>query len=180
MSFFSNLFSKTSNENVPHDNADLVLYAPVSGTILPLKQVPDVVISERIVGDGIAIVPESSDILAPCDGMISSLIATNNAFALRAANGLELYISFGIGLDRYSAKGCYSLVKTGDMVKKGQTVLHVDMPTVSETIESTITSLIVIRSSGDIARVVSATQSKAMANETPVLWVELNKAKDQA
>ena len=34
--------------------ADLTILAPVSGVILPIEDVPDVVFSEKIIGDGVA------------------------------------------------------------------------------------------------------------------------------
>ncbi len=179
MSIFSKLFKK-SDENLPLDHADLVLFAPVSGTIVPLTEVPDVVISEKIVGDGLAIVPETDELLAPCNCTVTNIVASQNALALHTACGVDLYLVFGIGLDRYSAQGCTALVKPGDVLSTGAPLLKIDFPRVSETIKSTLTSLIVVRSSAKIARLSSAL-GQASAGKTECMWIELQKepAQDQ-
>ena len=173
MSIFSLLFKK-SDDNLPLDNADLVLFAPVSGTIVPLTEVPDVVISEKIVGDGLAIVPESDELLAPCNCTVTNVVASQNAVSLHTPCGVDLYLVFGIGLDRYSAQGCTALVKPGDVLTTGTPILKIDMPKVSETIKSTLTSMIAVRSSAKIARLSSAL-GKAQAGKTECLWIELQK-----
>ena len=107
MGFFSSLFKRSSEsnespkatfsaENNSNLNADVTLYAPVTGTLLPLEEVPDIVISEKVMGEGVAVVPDSESIVAPCDGVISRLLPTKNAFSVRMDNGLEIYVSFGV------------------------------------------------------------------------------------
>ena len=44
------------------------LLAPLSGQAIPLDQVPDDVFSQKILGDGIAIIPTDGKIYAPIDG----------------------------------------------------------------------------------------------------------------
>lgn len=171
MSLFSYLFHSTPDE----DDADLVLYAPVTGTLLPLSEVPDIVISEKIVGEGVAIMPESDTIVAPCDGVISRLMSTNHAFALRCDLNLEIYVTFGIGAVDLQGMGMHSLRKTADTVKKGDPILKIDLDLVGPKIKSTITSLVVVRSSGPISSVVTAT-GPSMAGTTPCAWIKLDKS----
>ncbi|MCR5536500.1 MAG: PTS glucose transporter subunit IIA [Succinivibrio sp.] len=177
MSIFSKLFKKF-DDNVPLDNADLVLFAPVSGTIVPLTEVPDVVISEKIVGDGLSIVPESDEVLAPCQCTVINVVATQNAIALHTPCGVDLYLVFGIGMDRYSIQGCKALVQPGQVLNTGTPMLKIDLPKVSETVKSTLTSLIAIRSSARIARLSSAL-GKVEAGKTECLWIELQKDSEE-
>jgi phosphotransferase system IIA component len=51
----------------------LVLLAPVSGPLVPLESVPDPVFAGKLAGDGIAIDPVSSTLLAPCDAEVTSV-----------------------------------------------------------------------------------------------------------
>ena len=50
--------------------AKLTLFAPVSGVVVPLDDVPDPVFAERMVGDGVSIDPVSQELLAPCDATV--------------------------------------------------------------------------------------------------------------
>ncbi len=168
MSFLSHLFRSTPSE----EDADLVLYAPLNGTLLPLSEVPDVVISERVVGDGVALIPDSETILAPCDGTVSRLLATNTAFSVRTAQGLEIYVSFGIGSIDFQGEGFTARAQPGQQVQRGDPIIQVDMSLLSKRLKSTVTSMIVVRTSGQIDKV-TAGSGKVVAGVTPCAWVTL-------
>lgn len=173
MGWLSNLFKLGSSKGAESNiQADVTLCAPVSGTLLPLVEVPDIVISEKVMGDGVAIVPEGELIVAPCDGVISRLLPTKNAFAVRQADGLEIYVSFGLESMEVLGEGFNALYGVGDTVKQGDTVLQVDLRLLSSKLKSLITSMIVIKSSGEIERVTAAT-GQCKAGETPVVWIAL-------
>lgn len=152
--------------------ADVTLTAPVTGTLLPLEEVPDIVISEKVMGDGVAVVPESETIVAPCDGVISRLLPTKNAFAVRMQDGLEIYVTFGVEAMELKGEGFTTKVMLGDEVKKGDPVIVTDTRFLSDHLKSMITSMIVIKSSASINKVIAAS-GKCHAAVTPVLWISL-------
>ncbi len=170
MSFLSHLFQSFTSD----ENADLVLLAPISGTLVPITEVPDVVISEKVVGDGVAILPIGNKILAPCDGIITRLISTNSAFAIKSDIGVEIYVNFGVGTLDLAGDGFTSHIKLGDRVKKGDLIISVDLNEIENKIKSTITSIIAINSSANIQKVVSAS-GKSKHGETPCMWIHLDK-----
>lgn len=183
MGFFSSLFKRSSEsnaspkatfsaENNSNLNADVTLYAPVTGTLLPLEEVPDIVISEKVMGEGVAVVPDSESIVAPCDGVISRLLPTKNAFSVRMDNGLEIYVSFGVESMELRGEGFTTKVNLGDSVKRGDPIIQTDARLISSRIKSPITSMIVIKSSGHIAKVTNAT-GKCNAGINPVVWISL-------
>lgn len=183
MGFFSSLFKRSGNEDAPDaslsqaseaTNADVTLYAPVTGTLLPLEEVPDIVISEKVMGEGVAVMPDSESIVAPCDGVISRLLPTKNAFAVRMESGLEVYVSFGVESMELRGEGFTTKVALGDTVKRGDSVIQTDTRLISGRIKSPITSMIVIKSSGNIAKVTNAT-GKCKAAVSPVVWIALNR-----
>jgi PTS system glucose-specific IIA component len=58
---------------------------------------PDVILSGKIVGDGIAILPHRDNMLvAPIDGLIGKLFETNQAFSIKFDSGVELFASLDI------------------------------------------------------------------------------------
>lgn len=169
MSFLSNLFH---SNKVASDDMELV--SPVSGVLLPISEVPDIVISEKVVGDGVAICPENGEILAPCDGVITRIIATKSAFALKTALGPEIYVTFGVGAIDLAGYGFICTKEVGQSVKKGELVLKVDLNEVEGRVKSTVTSMIVVASSAKIEKVTAAT-GKCSAGVTPCLWIGLKK-----
>ncbi len=177
MSFFKKLLNRIGGNATPLvSDADLELCAPVSGTLIPIDEVPDPVICERIAGDGCAFIPESDCMVSPCDGVITRLLSSNTAFVVRASCGTEIYVRFGIGTGNFQGNGFSSLKKAGDQVTKGEKIIAIDLEQCSNLLKSTVTSMIAIKSSSDIERVASV-GGKVQAGSTPCMWVFL-KPKD--
>ena len=61
------------------------LFAPISGNVCPISEAADPVFAEKIVGDGVFINAEDTQIVAPCAGEISFVAETKHAFAMGAA-----------------------------------------------------------------------------------------------
>lgn len=76
--------------------AVLTVLAPVSGTIVPLEQVKDPAFSSKSLGDGIAILPSSEEVVSPADGTVSFIYPTGHAVGITTADGAELLIHIGV------------------------------------------------------------------------------------
>lgn len=104
--------------------ADAV-YAPVSGKVIPIADVPDDVFSQKILGDGLAIEPTGDTITAPCDAEVTVVMeGSNHACGLKLSNELELLIHVGINTVDMDGDGFTMFVKTGDHVKKGDKLIQ--------------------------------------------------------
>lgn len=120
-----------------------VVYAPLTGKAVPLDQVPDPVFSGKVLGDGIAIIPEDGRIVSPVDGQIESVAETGHAYGFSTEDGLELLVH--VGLETVSLKGeCFKVhVKEGDQVKKGDLVAEVDLVYLAEKNINPITPVLI-------------------------------------
>lgn len=177
MGFLTKLFNigatpKSKSQSDSSIKADVTLYSPVTGTLLPLDEVPDIVISEKVMGEGVAVIPESEVIVAPCDGIITRLLPTKNAFSVRHRSGLEIYVSFGLEAMEVLGEGFTTKVNIGDEVHNGDAVLQVDSSFLKTKLKSLLTSMIVIKSSATIEKVTAAS-GKAQAGVSPVVWISL-------
>lgn len=47
-----------------------VILAPMTGTAVAITDVPDPIFTEKILGDGIAIIPTDGKIVSPVDGVV--------------------------------------------------------------------------------------------------------------
>ena len=79
------------------------ILAPLSGQAVPLEQVPDDVVSQKILGDGIAIIPADGKLYAPVDGEIASIAETLHAYGFTSEDGLEILVH--VGLDSVALRG---------------------------------------------------------------------------
>ncbi|QLE85445.1 PTS glucose transporter subunit IIA [Shewanella sp. Scap07] len=118
------------------------VYAPVSGEIVAIEKVPDVVFAEKIVGDGIAIAPKGHQILAPVDGTIGKIFETNHAFSIESPHGLELFVHFGVGTVELRGNGFTRLAEEGQTVKVGDPILEFDLNYLKDQVESLLTPVV--------------------------------------
>ena len=101
--------------------------APVSGTAEDLSQVNDEMFSQRTLGDGMAIVPSDGTVVAPTDASVTMLFETNHAIGLTTSAGAEILIHIGIDTVKMGGEGFEAHVKVGDTVKRGDTLVTVDL-----------------------------------------------------
>ncbi len=117
--------------------------APVKGTIVELAQVPDKTFSDKILGDGIAILPEEGKVFAPADGEISCVMDTKHAVAMTTVQGLEILIHVGLETVELQGKYFTSHVENGAKVKEGDLLLEFDLEAVKKAGYQTVTPVIV-------------------------------------
>lgn len=121
----------------------ITLLSPLTGTAVPLEDVPDPVFSQKIIGDGIAILPRDGRLVSPVDGEVVSVAETLHAYGLRSEEGIEVMVHFG--LETVSLKGEYFTchVKPGDKVKAGSLLAEADLKGLEDKQVSTITPVLV-------------------------------------
>ncbi|MDE5648362.1 MAG: glucose PTS transporter subunit IIA, partial [Oscillospiraceae bacterium] len=101
--------------------------APINGKVISLDEVPDPVFSDRVLGDGCAIIPEDGKIYSPVNGKISSIADTFHAYGIESDDGLEILIHFGLETVSLKGQGFTPHVKVGDKVKVGDLIAEVDI-----------------------------------------------------
>ena len=149
-----------------------VVYAPLTGKAVPLEQVPDPVFSGKVLGDGVAIIPEDGRIVSPVDGQIESVAETGHAYGFSTEDGLELLVH--VGLETVSLKGeCFKVhVKEGDKVKKGDLVAEVDLAYLAEKNINPITSVLICSDMDD--QDLKCAEGGVEAGKTAVLMLTAN------
>ena len=103
------------------------LMAPLSGTVIPLGDIKDEVFSQGVLGQGVAIEPNSGEVYAPCDGVVIQVPDTLHAIGIGGDDGEEILIHVGMDTVGLNGKGFEPQVREGDEVKQGQLLLKFDM-----------------------------------------------------
>lgn len=138
MGFLDKLFGKKENTV-----KEVKIYAPLSGEVVNIEDVPDVVFSEKIVGDGIAIRPNGDTIVAPVNGTIGKIFETNHAFSIESEDGVELFVHFGIDTVELKGEGFTRLAEEGQKVKAGEPIIKFDLALLSEKAKSVLTPIVI-------------------------------------
>lgn len=120
-----------------------VIYAPCKGKVVPLTEVPDPTFSEKLLGDGFAVIPTEGKVYAPTDAEVTMVFDTLHAITLTSSQGAEILIH--IGLDTVTLKGApfTAHVAAGDKVKKGDLLMDVDLDKIKEAGLNTITPVLI-------------------------------------
>lgn len=125
---------------------EVVLTAPLNGTVVALEDVPDPVFSSGAVGKGAGIEPSdgaSIKVVAPADGSVVVAPSSGHAYGLALDNGLEILIHVGIDTVNLAGQGFDVKVAKGDRVKAGQTLVVVDRAVIEEAGYKLVTPVLV-------------------------------------
>lgn len=101
--------------------------AIVDGMSYPLKEVKDGVFSEKMMGEGIAFLPENGNVSAPCDGIVSAVYDTGHAYGILTEDGREVLIHIGLETVNLDGKGFTVKVKQDQKVKQGDMLCEVNL-----------------------------------------------------
>lgn len=124
----------------------VTLRAPLSGIVVPLDEVPDPVFAQRLVGDGVAIAPTSSTVLAPCAGRVAHVHEACHAITISTSDGLEVMVHVGLDTVKLHGLGFTATVSVGDEVAEGQELLEFDAEFVSQRSRTLLTQIVVTNS----------------------------------
>lgn len=108
-------------------NDPVEVLAPMTGMIQPLTDCPDETFASEIVGKGIGIIPSKGEVIAPFAGQVTMTTPTRHAVGLLSEDGVELLIHVGIDTVSLNGEGFNCLVTEGDIVKKGDKLLTIDL-----------------------------------------------------
>jgi PTS system D-glucosamine-specific IIC component len=105
----------------------IILNSPLTGVAKDLSEAPDEAFANKMMGDGVVIIPSDGIVVAPADGEISFVFPSKHAVGLTTTDGLELLIHIGIDTVKLDGKGFETFVKDGDKVKMGDKLLSFDL-----------------------------------------------------
>ena len=81
--------------------------------MIDLKEVPDKVFASEMMGPGVAFISNDGKIYSPCDGELITVFPTKHAIGIKANNGAEILIHFGLDTIQLEGKGFKQVAKEG-------------------------------------------------------------------
>lgn len=129
------------------------IMSPLSGKLVALNDVNDDVFSQGLLGQGVAIIPDKGEVVAPVSGEIITFLESKHAVGIRTDNGLELLIHVGLDTVNLNGKHFTGHIKPGDRVSAGDRLISFDLHEIMRLGYDPITPVVIINSD-DYASVV--------------------------
>jgi len=120
----------------------LEIVSPVAGEIVDLESVNDEVFSQKMVGDGVAVIPADALFGAPVDGVLSKLFGTHHAYIIKHRSGVEVMVHIGLDTVDLKGEGFRALAKEGDTVKAGDPIIEADLERIVSLGRETVTPVV--------------------------------------
>lgn len=108
------------------------LASPFTGKVVPLEEVADDVFSQRIMGDGVAVLPREGHVVAPIAGTVGKLFEGGHGFAIETPEGLQVLVHVGLETVHLKGDGFSVKVSEGDEVSAGDEMVTVDLDRMRE------------------------------------------------
>ncbi len=109
----------------------------VEGRMADISEAPDEAFAGKLMGDGVVMFPKGNVIYAPADATVETVFPTKHAIGLKTKEGTEILLHVGIDTVKLDGKGFTVFVKDGDSVKKGDTLMEVDLEYIANNAAST-------------------------------------------
>ncbi|MUG64742.1 PTS glucose transporter subunit IIA [Paenibacillus campinasensis] len=123
---YSELIREEINKLMQRDLPRVLFSAPVQGRMMPIDEVPDDIFAAKLVGNGVAFLPDKGELVSPVYGTVMHVYPTMHAIGISTPEGLEVLIH--IGIDTSQLKGPFTaVVSEGDEVEPGQLLVKFDL-----------------------------------------------------
>lgn len=123
-------------------NHSYQLVSPLSGKIEELASIPDEIFSDKIMGDGVALIPSEGDVCSPCNGTVTLVYPTKHCIEIKSEHQIEILIHIGIGSVKLDGSGFECYVEEGKTVKRGERIARFDLKQFDEYEINPVTAIV--------------------------------------
>lgn len=141
------------------------LIAPTTGRVINLSEVNDPVFSQKTLGEGFGLIPNSGEIVSPISGQVVLIAETKHAIGLKTQQGVEILIHLGIDTVELKGKPFTLNVQVGDNVQAGDHLGTMDLAAIN-TAHKLDTIIVVITNSAQVLDKINLNFGMVKAGET--------------
>ncbi|AQR96259.1 beta-glucoside-specific PTS transporter subunit IIABC [Clostridium saccharoperbutylacetonicum] len=129
-----------TEENVVKDS---IIYSPIEGKVVPLNEVNDPMFSEKMMGNGVAIIPKEGRVVSPVNGTVNAVFDTKHAIGIVSNEGAEILIHIGLDTVKLGGKFFDAKIKVGDSINVGDLLVEFDIEEIKKAGYDVITPVII-------------------------------------
>ena len=120
----------------------IVIHSPVAGIAAELSTAPDDAFAQKMMGDGAVVKPTGKTVCAPEDGEVCFVFETKHAIGFQTKDGINMLLHMGIDTVTLNGEGFKVFVKEGQKVKKGETLMELDLAYLNENAPSMVSPIL--------------------------------------
>ncbi|GMK43070.1 putative PTS system glucosamine-specific EIICBA component [Paenibacillus glycanilyticus] len=144
---YSELIRAEMLKAIQRDQEQVLFSSPVQGRMIPLEDVPDPIFAGKLVGQGVAFIPEKGELVSPVKGTVMIVYPTMHAVGIRTQEGLEVLLHIGIDTSKLTGKSYFkAVVEEGQEVMPGDMLVRFDLQRVRKESKSLATPMVITNS----------------------------------
>ncbi|MDO4849924.1 MAG: PTS glucose transporter subunit IIA [Coriobacteriia bacterium] len=164
MGLLDTLFAPARPDAVVAEERADTICAPVSGRVVSLSKVSDPVFAQGMLGEGLAIVPRGEVAYAPASGVVTAVVSSKHAVAIKADSGAEVLLHVGVDTVGLKGRGFHTYVGKGDRVRAGEALIAFDAELIHGCgLDDTV--IVTVTNPEECGRVVPACEGDVAAGE---------------
>lgn len=101
--------------------------APLTGKVIAVSEIDDPIFSAKIVGDGVAIIPETGGLYAPVSGVVTFIAEQKHSFGITTDDGVEVLVHIGVDTLKLNGEGFQPQVSKGERVNAGDLICRFNL-----------------------------------------------------
>ncbi len=167
MGILHDFASSRRPEPVDANDSDNSICSPASGRVIPLSEVKDPVFAMGMLGSGLGIEPSDGVAYAPVSGVVTAVVATRHAIALKSDSGEEVLVHVGVDTVNLHGRGFKVFAEKGDRVQAGDALIAFDRSVIRDAgLDDTV--IVTVTNASDFASVEQECSEDVSAGE-PIL-----------
>ena len=144
---YSELIKEEMVKAIKRDQAQVLFHSPMQGRMIPLEEVPDPIFAGKLVGEGVAFIPDKGELVSPVKGTVMHIYPTMHAIGIKTPEGLEVLLHIGIDTSRLAGKSYFqAVVKEGDEVTPGTLLIRFNLQRIRKESKSLATPMVITNS----------------------------------
>ncbi|MEP0176135.1 MAG: PTS glucose transporter subunit IIA [Paraglaciecola sp.] len=133
-------------DNIPKHAKTFDILSPLNGKVVTLDSVPELIYTQRLFGEGVAIAPSGYQVFAPFSGKMLYFPELACQMRFKAINGLQVQIQLGMDSHLMMAEGFKRLVKEGETFEQGQVIAEFAIHKMKNSLMSTLCPITILNS----------------------------------
>lgn len=164
MGLLDTFYAPARPDAVVADEKGGSICAPVSGRVIALKDVSDPVFAQGMLGEGLAIEPRGEVAYAPASGVVTAVVSSKHAVAIKSDSGAEVLLHVGVDTVGLRGRGFHTFVGKGDRVCAGEALIAFDNELIrSSGLDNTV--IVTVTNPEELGRVEPACTGDVAAGE---------------